>query len=166
MQNFSAWYLLCSLIMFLLLFTVVPSFIFSGLKMSWQKAGIDRKLTFWKKLFLGILGGFAGEITAIAVYPLAESKWCREMSAQGSYCDGQGVLVLIFTVPLCAMIGSCASMLWTWVSMGIRANHPWASVFSYCGRNRALNVGFAAAVQVLYWTIFALAAYRLTRNLL
>lgn len=115
---------------------------------------------------LGILGGLVGEITAIAIFPSAESNWCRDMSAQGSYCDGQGPLVLIPTVPLCAILGSCASIFWTWYSLRIRANAPWASVFSYCGRNRALNVGFAVAVQAVYWAIFALAVYLYTRNLL
>lgn len=164
--NFRDLYLMCFLIMFLLLFTVIPSLIFSVLNVSWKNAGIDRKLTFWKKIILGILGGLAGEIAAIAVLPLAESKWCRDMSAQGSHCDGQGPLVLIFTVPLCAILGSCASMLWTWISVGIPAHKPWASIFSYCGGNRALNMAFAVAIQALYWAIFALAVYRFTRNLL
>jgi hypothetical protein len=152
--------------MFLLVFTVIPSFILSGLKMSWQNDGIDRKLAFWKKFLLGILGGFAGEITGVAVFPSANSNWCRDMSAQGSHCDGQGGLVLIFTVPLCAIIGSCASILWTWISVTIPAKKPWASIFNYGGGNRAMNVVFAVAVQALYWAIFALAIYRFTRNLL
>lgn len=165
-QNLRGLFLLCFSIAFLLLFAAIPSFILSGLNMSWKNLGIDRKLSFWKKVFLGILGGFAGEIAAIAVLPLAESKWCRNMSAQGSHCDGQGPLVLIFTVPLCAILGSCASMLWTWISVGIPAHKPWASIFSYSGRNRALNVAFAVAIQALYWAIFALATYLQTRNLL
>jgi hypothetical protein len=57
-------------------------------------------------------------------------------------------------------------MLWTWYSLRIPANKPWASVFSYRGKNRALNVGFAVAVQAVYWAIFALTVYRLSRNLL
>ncbi len=167
-------FLWSSLTATLLFITVFPSLILmaatrvilSSLKMSPQNDGTNLRLGFWKRVFLGILGGLVGEITAIAVYLPAESKWCRDMSAQGSYCDGQGPLVLILTVPLCAILGSCVSLLWTWCSLGIRANNPWASVFSYCGRNRALNVGLAVAVQAVYWATFALAVYRLTRNLL
>ena len=131
-----------------------------------QNEETNLRLAFWKKVSLGILGGIIGEITAIAMYRPAESSWCKDMSAQGSYCDGQGPLVLILTVPLCAIFGSCASMLWTWYSLGISANNPSVSVFSYRGKNRLLNVVIAVAVQAGYWAFFALAVYRLTRNLL
>jgi hypothetical protein len=40
------------------------------------------------------------------------------------------------------------------------------SIFSYRGKNQARNVGFAVAVQVAYWAIFAFAVYLATRNLL
>ena len=153
-------------IVFLLLCIVIPALVFSGLKVSWKNEWREFKLGFWKKVILGILGGLAGEITAFAVFFLAESNWCKDMNSQGSHCDGQGPLVLILTVPLCGMIGSCASMLWTWVSIAIPANKPWASVFSYSGGNRAPNIGSTVAVQALYWAIFALAVYHLTRNLL
>ncbi len=170
-QSLSAFFYLTTILLFI---TVIPSwillaaarYILSCLEMSPRNETTDLKLGFWKKVSLGILGGLVGEITAIAIFPSAESNWCRDMSAQGSYCDGQGPLVLIPTVPLCAILGSCASIFWTWYSLRIRANAPWASVFSYCGRNRALNVGFAVAVQAVYWAIFALAVYLYTRNLL
>jgi hypothetical protein len=131
-----------------------------------QNVGTDLRLAFWKKVSLGVLGGIVGEITAIAMYRPAESSWCRDMSAQHSYCDGQGSLVLILTVPLCAIFGSCISMLWTWYSIGLPADNPWVSVFSYRGKNRVMNVGFAAAIQAIYWLIFALSVYRLTRSVL
>jgi uncharacterized membrane protein HdeD (DUF308 family) len=163
-HNLRELFLWCFPAAFLLFFAVTPSFILSGLKMQNEATGL--KLGFWKKVFLGILGGIVGEITAIAMFYPAESSWCRDMYAKGSYCDGQGPLVLILTIPLCAILGSCASILWTWYSLRIRANNPWASVFSYCGRNRTLNVGIAIAIQALYWAIFALAIYHYTRSLL
>ena len=162
------------LIVILLSLAVIPSlillaaarYIVSCLKTSPQIDTPGLKLRFWKKVFLGVFGGAAGQITAIAMLFPAESSWCRDMYAQGSYCDGQGPLVLIFTVPLCAILGSCAAILWTWYSLRIRANSPWASVFSFCGGNRALNLGLAVAVQAVYWAIFALAVYLYTRSLL
>jgi len=149
---------------FLLFFAATPSFILSGLKM--QKAGTNLKLAFWKKMSLGILGGIAGEVMSIAMYWLADSSWCRDMSSQGSYCDGQGPMVLVYTVPLSAILGSCDSMLWTCCSVAMPSNRSWASIFSYRGNNKALNVGFAIAVQIAYWTLFAFAVYLVTRNLL
>jgi hypothetical protein len=134
------------------------------MKMQNKRTGL--RLAFWKKASLGILGGIVGEIIAIAMYHPAESSWCRDISAKGSYCNGQGPLVLILTVPLGAILGSRVSMVWTWYCLRIRADNLWASVFSYCGRNRALNVGFAVAVQAVHWATFALAMYLLTRNLL
>ena len=161
------------LIAFFLLITVFPSWILlvvariiAALDNSAKTEGTTVKLAFWKKVLLGSLGGFVGEILAVAVYPLAESAWCRDEFAQGSYCDGQGPLVLIFTLPLCAIVGSCVSMIWSWYSFGIRADTPWASVFSYCGSSRARNLGFAVAVQIMYWAIFARAVYLFTRSLL
>jgi hypothetical protein len=123
-------------------------------------------LAFWKKAVLGTLGGLVGTGAAIGVYYPAESKWCSDMFAQGSYCSGQGVLVLGITVPLCAVVASSISMLWTWYSIRIPPNAPWASVFSYSGRNRARNVACAVAIQAVYWAVFAFASYRLTLNLL
>jgi len=173
-QNFGEFLAWCFLAAFLLFFAVTPSlallgaarYIVSCLEKSPQSGGTDPKLGFWKKVFLGILGGIVGEITAIAMSFPAESRLCRDMSAQGSHCDGQEPMILILTVPLCAILGSCVSIFWTWYSLRIRANHPWASVFSYCGSNRALNVGFAVAAQAVYWAIFALAVYLFTSNLL
>ena len=172
--NFRDMFLLCFTAAFLLFIAATPSlvllaasrYVVSRLDISPQNQATGPKLGFWKKVFLGILGGIVGEITAIAMLFPAESSWCRDMSAQGSYCDGQGPMVLILTVPLCAILGSCASIFWTWFSLRIRANNPWASVFSYCGRNRALNVGFAIAIQAIYWAAFASAVYLYTRNLL
>ncbi|MGA3008863.1 MAG: hypothetical protein ABSD72_01250 [Terracidiphilus sp.] len=162
------------LIVLSLSFAVIPSWILLAvsrvigwsLKTSPQEEAADVRLGFWKNVFLGALGGFVGEVMAVAMLYPAESSWCRDMYAQGSYCDGQGPLVLILTVPLCAIIGSCTAIIWTWYSLGIRANNPWASVFSYRGRNRALNVGLVIAVQAVYWVIFAWAIYLFTRSLL
>lgn len=157
----------CSLVaMLLVLATVSPLILlmivrvfFWGAKGIPQNAGVNQKLHFWKKLLLGIAGGFIAEIVAIAVYSPAEARWCREMAARGSYCDGQGVLILIFTVPLGAILGSFISLLWTWCSLRIPASSPWASVFTYSGKNRALHLGLALAIQIAYWSIFTLAAY-------
>lgn len=173
-QNFSELFLCCFAAAFLLFFAATPSlvlltvsrYVVSRLEFSPQNQASGLKLGFWKKVFLGTLGGIVGEITAIAMLFPAESSWCRDMSAQGSHCDGQGPMVLILTVPLSAILGSCASIVWTWCSLRIRANNPCTSVFSYCGRNRLLNVGIAVAIQALYWAIFALAIYLYTRNLL
>jgi len=149
-----------------LILLAAARYIVSCLKTPPQNDAPRLKLGFWKKVFLGFLGGLVGEITAIAIFPSAESKWCSDMYAQGSYCDGQGPLVCILTVPLCAILGSCAAILWTWYSLRIRANSPWASVFRYSGGNRAANVGLAVAVQTVYWAIFAWAIYVFTCNLL
>ncbi len=173
-QNFRELFLWCFPAAFLLFFAATPSlillaaarYIVSRLEMSPQNEATGFKLGFWKKVLLGIIGGIVGEITAVAMFYPAESSWCRDMYAQGSYCDGQGPLVLILTIPLCAILGSCAAILWTWYSLRIRANNPWASIFSYCGRNRALNVGLAVSFQTVYWAIFALTVYLYTRNLL
>ena len=173
-QNFRELFLWCFAAAFLLFFAATPPlillavarYVVSRLEISPQNQATGPKLSFWKKVFLGTLGGIVGEITAIAMLFPAESSWCKDMSAQGSYCDGQGPMVLILTVPLSAILGSCASIVWTWHSLHIRANNPWASVFCYCGRNRTLNVGIAIAIQALYWAIFALAIYHYTRSLL
>jgi hypothetical protein len=173
-QNFREIFLWCYLAAFLLFVAATPSlvllaasrYVVSRLEISPQNPATSLKFGFWKKVFLGILGGIVGEITAVAMFLPAESSWCSDMFAQGSYCDGQGPMVLILTVPVCAILGSCISTLWTWFSLRIRANNPWASVFSYCGKNRALNLGFALAFQTVYWAIFALAVYLYTRNLL
>jgi hypothetical protein len=173
-QNFRELLLWCSSAALLLFFASTPPlvllaasrYVVSRLEISPQNQASGLKLGFWKKVFLGTLGGIVGEITAFAMLFPAESSWCRDMSAQGSYCDGQGPMVLILTVPLSAILGSCASIVWTWSSLRIRASNPWASVFSYCGRNRSLNVRIAIAIQALYWAIFALAIYLYTRSLL
>jgi hypothetical protein len=156
--------LLCFTVLYFLFFAGAPTFILSGLKMQNEPTGL--RLTLGKKMLMGLLGGIAGEITAIAVFPLAESMWCKDMFAQGPYCDGQGPLVLIFTIPGCAILGSCTSMVWTWYSLHIPANKPWASAFSYRGGNRVLNIGFAVAVQVAYWAALAGAVCLTTRNML
>ncbi len=165
-QSFRDLILSCCLPASLLLAFMIPSFILSFLKITWQCDGRSLKLSYWKKIILCGFGGLTGAIIAIAVFPFANSNWCRDMSAQGSHCDGQGGLILIITVPLCIVIGSCASILWTWISVAIPAQKPWASIFSYGGGNRAMNVAFAVAIQILYWTIFALITYSLTRSLL
>jgi hypothetical protein len=162
--NLRELFLWCSPAAFLLFLAATPSFILSGLKM--QNEGTNLRLSFWKKVSLGILGGIVGEITAFAMLWPAESSWCRDMSAQGSYCDGQGPLVLIITVPIAAIFASSISMLWSWFGLRIPANNPWTSVFSYRGKHRVVNAGTAVAIQAVYWAIFALAVYRLTRNLL
>jgi hypothetical protein len=147
-QNLRELFLWCFPAAFLLFFAATPSlillaaarYVVSRLEVSPQNEAMDLKLGFWKKEFLGILGGIVGEITAIAMFFQAQSIGCRDMYTKGTHCDGQAPLVLILTVPLCGILGSCASILWTWYSLRIRANNPWASVFSYCGRNRALNL--------------------------
>jgi hypothetical protein len=123
-------------------------------------------LAFWKKLLLGTLGGAMGEVVAISVYGPAESSWCREMSARGSHCDGQGPLILIFTIPICALLGSCVSTIWTAYSLRTPAQKTHASVFIYRGEKRALNVAVAITIQTVHWTVFAFAAYHLTLDML
>ena len=158
----------------LLLATAVPAWILlagsqvlrSSLNEPAQNVAIRPTLAFWKKLLLGTLGGVIGEVIAIAVYRPAEESWCRDMAAQGSYCDGPGPLILIVTVPLCGIIGSCVATVWTWFSLRVSPESPYASVVSYRGENRALNVAIAVAIQLCYWSLFALAAYRVTRGLL
>lgn len=123
-------------------------------------------LPFWKKLLLGTLGGAIGEVVAISVCSPALSRWCRDLSAQGYSCDGQGSLILIFTIPVCALLGSCVSTVWTMYSLRIPAQKAHASVFTYRGENRALNVAVAIAIQAAYWSLFALAGYRLSLGML
>jgi hypothetical protein len=111
-QNLREWFLWCFLAAFPLFFAVTPSFILSGMKMQNKRTGL--RLAFWKKASLGILGGIVGEIIAIAMYHPAESSWCNDMSAQGSYCGGQGPLVLILTVPL----GAISEVAFPWFGPG------------------------------------------------
>ena len=166
--------LLLIVIAVLLLATAVPVWILlagaqvlrSSLNRPEKNVAVRPALVFWKKLLFGALGGVIGEVIAIAVYRPAEASWCRDMAAQGSYCDGQGPLILAFTVPLCGIIGSCVATVWTWFSLRISSESPYASVFSYRGENRARNAAIAVAVQLAYWSLFALAAYRVTRGLL
>ena len=157
------WSFCAFLATFFVLPAITPSVILSLVMQNKQAA---MKLAFWKKVLLGTLAGFVGEVAAIGMYFRAESKWCSDEFARGSYCDGQGPLILVFTVPLFAIVASCVCLLWTWYSLRLPANSRWASVFSYSGPNRASNTGFALAVQAVYWAIFVLAAYRLSRFLL
>ncbi|MDR3741531.1 MAG: hypothetical protein P4L40_21140 [Terracidiphilus sp.] len=123
-------------------------------------------LAFWKKLLLGMLGGAIGEVVAVSVCGPAISSWCRDLSAQGYNCDGQGSLILVFTIPLCAVLGSSLSTIWTWYSLRIPAERAYGSVFRYRGVKRALNVAVAIAIQAVYWSLFAFAAYQLTLGML
>jgi hypothetical protein len=110
-----------------------------------------------------MLGGLVGGITAIAVFSPAQSAWCQAESARGSYCDGDGPMLLFaLTIPLGAVVASSIAVLWTWFSFLIPADRLYASVFTYRGDRRGLNVGIALAVQAVYWSIFAVALYALT----
>jgi len=148
----------------LLLLPMVPSFVLSLLKMRNEAANVN--LAFWKKFGLGEVGGLVGAIASIAALYSAEPQWCADMSAKGSYCDGQGGLILIFTLPVATVVGVIVAMLWSWSSLRISANSPWTSVFSYRGENRAKNVGIAIAIQIAYWAIFFLAFRAFSLSLL
>ena len=131
----------------------------SSLGMVLQSRDKNRKWTFWRDVLLGALGGLAAETAAIATFFPALSRWCWDSSVRGSYCNGFEVFALLFIVPFCAIFGSSVSMLWTWYSRRMPANNVWASVFTYSGRHRALNLALAIVVQAVYWALFALAVY-------
>ncbi|HEX8713115.1 MAG TPA: hypothetical protein VF730_14645 [Terracidiphilus sp.] len=156
LRDVSDWVFLAA---FFLLPAVTPSVIFSFIRMQNKETGI--KLAYWKKLALGALAGFIGEVVAIGMFFSALSKICRYELARGSYCSGEEPLILVFAVPLCAVVASCISMFWTWRSMRIRSNSRWASVFSYSGKDRAMNAGCAVIVQAIFWASFTFAVYRL-----
>jgi hypothetical protein len=141
--------------------SLVPSLIFSGLGMRNEET--SKRLSYWKKVSIGMLGGVVGGITAIAVFFPAQSAWCTAESAKGSYCDGDGPMLLVaLTIPVGSFVASSIAVLWTWFSFLIPADRHSASVFTYRGDLRGLNVGIALAVQSVYWSIFAVALYRLT----
>ncbi len=150
--------------LYLLLPVVAPPLILSFVRMQNRETGVRR--AFWKKAALGTLAGLVGAGVAFAVFYPALAKVCSDMVARGSCCDGQSPLVLGITVPLCAVVASSISTLWTWYSFRMPPSSPWASVFTYVGGNRTRNVACAAAIQAVYWAIFAFAGYCLTRNLL
>ena len=129
-------------------------------------APLKDRWTFWRRLGFAVFGAFLAEIIAVLVYGLAESKWCRDMFARGTYCDGQGPMILILIVPLCAILASCISSGWTWYSLRASVQSPRAPILSYRGSNRMLNIGFVVTVQALYWSTFTLAIYFLTLHLL
>jgi hypothetical protein len=124
------------------------------------------RLTFWKKLGLATFGALLAELIAVLAYTPAEAKWCADMTARGTYCDGQGPMILIFSVPLCAVLASCISSSWSWYRLRPSAKSPWAAVFSYRSPIGILNIGVAVAIQMLYWGIFALTTYWFTLHLL
>jgi hypothetical protein len=151
---------------FLLVFFVF-SIAFTVLLLKTQNEEVGLELALWKKVLLGVLGGLSGAIAAIVVVDPAVSAWCRELYSKGWQCNGGlGSLFVIFTVPFGAILGSGVSVLWTRWTIRVPATRPWASVFSYCGRNRALNIGIAIAVQAIYWTIFVWVMYLISLKLL
>jgi hypothetical protein len=121
-----------------------------------EKVG-ERKIHY---VTLGLLGGLAGEISAICSLSFGEWWVCR---TEHQLCnDGQGGMALIFTIPALSLFGSIITLLWTWASLRIPADMPWASVFSYSGTRRSLNWICAIAIQLIFWSLLTFAVFRLT----
>jgi hypothetical protein len=116
----------------------------------------DRKVHY---VLLGLIGGLAGEFTA--VISLFISTWWACRTGNQVCHDGQAGMVLIVTIPVLSFLGSILSLVWTWISLGFASNRLWASLFRYDGPNRLLNRVLATAIQIIFWPLFTLVIVRL-----
>jgi hypothetical protein len=122
-----------------------------------NEGSVGRKIPYAS---LGLVGGLMGEFTAVSSLSLGTWWWCLKGS---QVChDGQAGMVLIFTVPALSFFCSVLSLLWTWASLRIPSNNPFASVFRYSGSNRLLNWTCAIAIQLLFWPLLTIVVFRLT----
>jgi hypothetical protein len=111
-------------------------------------------------VIIGLLGGLAGEFVAVSSLVIGEWWICY---TQHQLCnDGQGGIVLVFTIPALSLMGGTVALIWTRISLRIPAERPWASVFRYSGPSRLINWSFAIAIQLIFWTLFMVGFYRLT----
>ncbi len=111
-------------------------------------------------VWLSILGGLAGTFSAVSA--LIVGEWWLCYSEKQLCYDGQGDLVLIFTVPVLAFCGALASLFWTWFTLRLAPTRLWASFFRYSGPNRLLNRAYSLLVPIFLWLFTTYAVYRIT----
>ena len=109
---------------------------------------------------LGILGGIAGAIVAVGTLAGSEQWICY---SQHQLCnDGQGGILLIFTLPFFSIVCSSIALVWTSWSFRIPEESAWASIFRYSGKRRTLNWLCAVTTQIVFWSFFTAAVFRIT----
>ena len=102
-------------------------------------------------VWLGILGGIAGEI--VAVNSLFFAGWWSCHRGSELCHDEQSWMLLMFSLPALSFFGSLLSLTWTWFTLGINTREPFASVFLYEGPNRFLNRVVALGIQLIFWPL-------------
>jgi len=111
-------------------------------------------------VWLGILGGIAGEI--IAVNSLFLAGWWSCQKGSELCHDEQPWMLLMFSLPGLSFFGSLLSLTWTWFTLGINTSKPFASVFVYDGPNRFLNRVAALCIQLIFWPLALLVLTLMT----
>jgi hypothetical protein len=109
---------------------------------------------------LGTAGGCGGAIVALLTL-VGALEW--ECYTRHFGCnDGQGGIMLIFTVPCFAIVCSSLALVWTSLSFRIPEASIWASVFRYSGERRLMNWLCALAIQASFWGILVAVVFRMT----
>jgi hypothetical protein len=117
----------------------------------------ERKVRY---VVLAVLGGIAGDFAAVDSRAIGEWWICR---TQHRLCnEGQGGLMLIFSVPVLAVLGALVAWGWTWLSLRIPPHQPWASIFCYRGSLRWLNLLLALIIPTAFWAFVTLGLIRAT----
>jgi hypothetical protein len=103
----------------------------------------------WHYVFAGLLGGVAGEFSAVHSLFLSLAAWC---SHQGRPCNSaQGDLALLFFVPIGSCCGSLLAGAWTHLTLKIPKESVWSSVFVYAGPGKLCNWCSAIAVPLAFY---------------
>ncbi len=105
---------------------------------------------------LGLIGGIAGECMAVFSLFLSTELSCIR---GGQLChDGQAGMELMLTVPLFSLLGSVVAILWTRLTLQFSSQKIYASIFTYAGPSRTLNLSVSLASVFAMWLISAFLA--------
>jgi hypothetical protein len=112
-----------------------------------------RKIPFF---VLGLIGGFAGECMAVCSLFFATEWSC--FKGQQLCHDGQAGMELMFTIPFFAVLGSIVAILWTRLTLRFSPQKIYASILTYAGPSRTLNLSASMAFVFAMWLISTLLA--------
>ena len=110
-------------------------------------------------LIAGFLGSVGGEFCGVASLFLSLWLSCR---GQSQYCNSaQGDMGLIITVPAGSLLGCVFALFWTWMSLNVSSESPWAWVSRYSGASQVKNWTCAIGVPMAFWILTTLFLARL-----
>jgi hypothetical protein len=107
-------------------------------------------------LIVGLLGGIAGESCGVASLFLSLYFSCL---GQQNCNTAQGDMGLLITLPVGSILGCLFTLFWTWATLNIASDSPWAWISHYSGAKPVKNwtyvIGVPIALLVLATIFFA-----------